>query len=107
MYDMEKSSLKAAATRTTAASSTAPKAAIPARRAVSPKRMEPASRPNNARKPARKEYELRPSANRSAKLPMVDMTGISGIFLQRSGGYAIGRALGSALYFWPTSQLAN
>src|ERR1700688_2879940 len=72
---MEKSSLKAATTRTIPARSTAAKVAIPARRAVSPRRAEAASFPNKDRKPAEKQYTLRPSANRSAKLPIWDIAG--------------------------------
>src|SRR5208337_2944584 len=70
---MEKSSLNAATTRTIAANSTAANVAMPARRAVSPRRAEAASLPNNAKKPARKEYALRPSASSSAKLPIRDI----------------------------------
>src|SRR5258708_362400 len=79
---MEKSSRNAAVTSTTAARTTAPNAAIPARRAVSLRRIEPASRPNKATRPARNEYELRHNASNSAKLPTVDMGGNPGVFFQ-------------------------
>src|SRR5271167_1814120 len=96
---MEKSSLNAASTRTMPASSTAAKVAIPARRAVSPRRAEASSLPNNAKKPARKEYALRPSASISAKLPISDIAEPHSItvFFQRSGCYAIRRSFRSAV----------
>src|SRR5258706_1769707 len=69
---------------------------MPARRAVSPRRIEPASRPNNARRPARNEYELRPSANSSAKAPIEDMGGNPLVFFQINGLNAISQPPGSA-----------
>jgi len=59
-----------AATSTMPARSTAAKVAMPARRAVSPKRAEEASFLNRDNRPARKEYALRTSAAISAKLPI-------------------------------------
>src|SRR3977135_944354 len=89
MYAIEKSSRNADVTSTIAANSTAPNAAIPARRAVSPRRIEPVSRTNKARMPARNEYELRPSANRSAKLPIWDIGGNPEVFFQINDRSAI------------------
>ncbi len=53
------------------ASSTAAKVAIPARRAVSPRRAEAASLPNNARKPARKR--IRTQAERQQQRKASDL----------------------------------
>src|ERR1019366_7109431 len=99
---MEKSSLNAATTRTMPASSTAAKVAIPARRAVSPIGPEAGCLLNNsARRPTTKEYALRPSANMSAQLPIVDIQkphSMITVFFQRSGWYANHHALGSAVH---------
>src|SRR3954449_6157370 len=66
---MEKSLWKAAVTRITAPVNTAPKLAIPARRAVSLSRSEPGCLRISAISPARNEYALKASASRRTKLP--------------------------------------
>src|SRR5215472_7274011 len=70
---MEKSLRNAAVTRTRAATNTAAKVAIPARRAVSLSRAEPAPFMHSATNPHKNAYPLRASASRSAKLPTWDM----------------------------------
>src|ERR1019366_7561472 len=58
------------------ASSTVANVATPARRAVSPIGPEAGCLlNNNAKRPTTKEYALRPSANMSAQLPIVDIAG--------------------------------
>src|SRR5436305_6614886 len=66
---MEKSLRKAAVTRITAPINTAPKLAMPARRAVSLSRSEPGCLRISAISPARNEYALKASASRRTKLP--------------------------------------
>src|SRR5450755_2151249 len=70
---MEKSLLKAALTSTVAARATKPKVAMPARRAVSPRRSERGPFSTRDKAPAKKLYPLRAKASRSAKLPICDM----------------------------------
>src|ERR1700757_1300931 len=70
-------------TSTVAASSTAAKAAMPARRAVSATRAPMASRRHKPRRPARKQYAARASANSSAKLPIKGMKEYPMLFFQR------------------------
>src|SRR6266478_7081233 len=69
MYAMEKSLRNAAVIRRTAAISTAPKLAMPARRAVSPNCSDDGRFLASAKKPARKEYPLNARASRRTKLP--------------------------------------
>src|SRR5438067_6733015 len=66
---MEKSLRKAEITKTNAPRKTAPKLAIPARRAVSPSRSAPGCLIVRAARPARNEYPLRARASRRTKLP--------------------------------------
>src|SRR5215467_14442901 len=73
MYAIEKSLRNAAVTRMTAARNTAAKVAIPARRAVSLSRAEPAPFMHNATNPHKHAYPLRARASRSTKLPTWDM----------------------------------
>src|ERR1700732_4137585 len=73
---MEKSFWNADTTSTTAARKTIAKLAMPARRAVSPNLPQPGPLLTSAKMPARKEYALRASASRSAKLPICDMGGV-------------------------------
>src|SRR5258708_5706319 len=70
---MEKSLENAAIINTIAANNTNAKVAMPARRAVSPRRSDPAPLRAMARIPARNEYALSARARRSAKLPISDM----------------------------------
>ena len=86
---MEKSSRKAQITRTTDARKTAAKVAMPARRAVSPMRSEPA--PSiNAIIPARNVYRLNANARSSAKLPNSAMRETPGLFFQKRPREATG-----------------
>src|SRR5215469_16901621 len=86
MYAIEKSLRNAAVTRIRAARNTAAKVAIPARRAVSLSRAEPAPFVTSATNPPKNAYPLRASASRSAKLPSWDM--LSGYFFKLAGVHA-------------------
>src|SRR5579871_5699534 len=90
-------------TRTTAASNTAAKIAMPARRAVSPTRSEPPPGKANAHAPAPNEYKLKANASRRAKLPICDM-GIPAPFFQKQGMRATKKGAASPSKIEPNAR---
>src|SRR5438128_1801723 len=90
---MEKSLLNAAVTSTTAARKTAPKLAIPARRALSVNRSAPTRLPTSAANPARNEYPASANARSKRKLPREAMTLTSSFQNWRAEATRVGKTL--------------
>src|SRR4051794_2487715 len=105
---MEKSSLKADTTRMKDARNTAPKAAMPARRAVSERRSEASPRTSKATNPTTKEYAQRTNAIRRARLPNSAMMNPGYFFRNGEKRQLIGHAEGpkGRKYHWVAERIS-